>query len=135
MAWWIWLMRVLAVVLAFGGGWGFGRSIPSWRIDRRNEDVSNLRGSGGGSSGGGGGCGYLLMLFCQGAWAATSMLIGALAVAMFAWPAFGTTDRLSRDQSEFLLLFESPFWLLIIAGLAGYVISRLTDKGPVGPLE
>jgi len=56
-------------------------------------------------------------------------------LAILAWPDLATTDRLSRDESEFLMLFERPFWLLIIAGLAGYVVSRLTDKGPVGPLE
>jgi hypothetical protein len=136
MAWWIWLLRGLAVLLAFGGGWGFGRAIPGWQIDRANEDTSRLRGRYyGGGSAGGGGCGYLLMLFFQGAWGAGAMLIGALVLIPFGWPGLEALDRLNRNEREIVMLFQSPFWLLAIAGLAGYVVSRLTDKGPVGPLE
>ena len=117
----IWFLRALALLLAFGAGWSFGRAIPSWRIDRMNEDVpSPSLGRYGHMHGSRGGGGNPIYLFMNGAWGTLLVGIAALILAYFGW-------------SDALLLAR-PVWVLALAVIAGYVVSRLKDKGPMGPL-
>ena len=115
--------------MALAAGWRMGRAIPAWWIDRMNEAVR------GGHSGGGGGCGNLGIAFMQGAWGVVILGFGALILASFGWrepQLLGVSDT---DSTDFDMMFTRAFWWLLLAAIAGYVASRLTDKGPVGPLE
>lgn len=132
----LWLLKIGAMLLAFGAGFSFGRATPSWRIDRANEDVSGLRERyDRGHRTAGGGCGRLLTLFFQGAWGTGLMVLAALIVSVFAWLPVAPEGGAAPSSGGGGLLRLSPLLLLPLIGLAGYIVSRLTDRGPMGPLE
>jgi hypothetical protein len=127
----LWLLRAGALTLAMAGGWLFGRSAPDWRGDSEVVGGGNY-----GSPGyydepltvGGRGC-------FAGAGGAVLCWVGALVLAWLGWPATPTeTEIFSRGDWEIWLVNARVLYLLPGAVL-GYIPSRLTDKGPVGPLE
>jgi hypothetical protein len=118
---------VLALALAVCTGFGVGRSVPGWQIDRYNEDGQHH-----GSS-----------LFSQRDFSSafpTSCLLGsgigtgACAIAAYllwllCWPH-------NTDDGEGLVYFLEPgVWALLGSAAVGYVAAILSDRGPVGPLE
>jgi hypothetical protein len=129
---WGWLAAVAAVALLALAGALFGRTPVDWRLDRYNErvplsdgcdyDDSDVTGmyEGPGSS----------WASCAAWWSERPALAGCgsalcavlgLLLSMFA-------------AGELRLVHFALWWTLLpIAG--GYVIGRLTDTGPVGPLE
>jgi hypothetical protein len=128
---WLWTLRIAAVALALLSGWLLGRAPPDWRGD--DEPV------GGGSYGMPGyydapmtvrgmGC-------FAGSWGAGLASLAACLLFYFTWPdEFGSDDRSDISDSD-SLLFSVNCWALIGAWAIGWIASRLTDKGPVGPLE
>ena len=116
------LLKAGAIFLAIGAGWAMGRTIPTWQIDRQNEDSSRY------SHSGRRGWGQLVISFMQGAYWASALGIAALTMAAYGWgdAMFG--------ESEYDFSID-PWLILGFAAIAGYVPSRLTDKGPVGPLD
>jgi hypothetical protein len=140
MDWYVLMLRVVAIGLAAAAGWCLGRANPDWRIDRQNEDMPRHRfgyfGWGYGHGYGAAGCGYILGGFLQGAWGVGIFALGALVVAFMGWGEPLLTDTAAMHHSDGLeLLFTRSFWMLLAAAIVGYAVSRLTDKGPVGPLE
>lgn len=63
------------------------------------------------------------------------LLLGAFICAAVGWANSGPPDADAPRASILSLILTSRYLYMAVAGLAGYVISRLTDKGPVGPLE
>jgi len=126
----IWLLKLAALLLAFGAGWSFGRATPSWRIDRANEDVSDLRERyDRGYRSAGSGCGRLLTSFFQGAWGTGLLVLAALVVSFFAWSSVVPDDGTAPSGGSGLFGLSPQVFLLLI-GLAGYIVSRLTDNRP-----
>ena len=132
MEWTIILMRTGSIILAAAAGWLLGRSAPSWRMDRMNENMPRSYGGYGGDESG---CVYVSGFF-QGAWGAAALGIAAIALGIFSWqdPVF-TDFEMIEETYGFELLLSRTFWVLIGSALIGYILSRLMDKGPVGPLE
>lgn len=132
MEWTIILMRAGSIILAVAAGWLLGRATPSWHIDRMNENMPRSYGGYGGDENG---CIYISGFF-QGAWGAVIIGIAAIVLGIFGWqdPVF-TDFEMIEDTYGFELLLSRTFWVLAGSGLAGYITSRITDKGPAGPLE
>jgi len=128
----MWAARIGACALALAAGWLLGRSAPDWRGD---DEVA-----GGGNYGmpdyydeplsvPGRGC-------FAGAWGAGLCALGALLLVYFAWPEDpALTQAAHYDDSGIILLLDPRIWAMLFFFTAGYIPSRLTDKGPVGPLE
>lgn len=140
MDWYVLMLRVAAIGLAAAAGWCLGRANPDWRIDRKNEDMPRhrfwLRGWGYGHGYGASGCGYILGGFLQGAWGVGIFGLGAIVLAVMGWQEPLLTDTATQDSANGMeLLFTRSFWILLAAAIVGYAAARLTDKGPVGPLE
>jgi hypothetical protein len=133
----IWAARIAAFALALTSGWLLGRAAPDWRGD--DEAV------GGGNYGMPGYYDQPMSVpgrgFFAGAWSAGLCALGALLLAYFAWPEHPAIDEAIRygghDGSllEISVLLDPRIWALLFFFAAGYVPSRLTDTGPVGPLE
>ena len=126
-----WALRVAAVVLALLSGWLLGRAAPDWRGD--DEVV------GGGNFGlpgyydvpltvRGWGC-------FAGSWGAGLAALVAYLLLYAAWPEDFESSETSAQTGAAGLLFSMHLWMLIGAWAIGWIASRLTDKGPVGPLE
>jgi hypothetical protein len=129
----LWLWRGGAIVLALAAGWLLGRTPPDWRGD--SEVVGGgtytppdyyaspllLRGRG----------------FFSGSWLAAACTVAALALIYFGWPeAAELSEKLGDSPGSGAELFLTPgLWIVLGAWLAGWVLSRVSDKGPVGPLE
>lgn len=131
--------RVGALLAAWLAGWLFGRCTPSWTEDSSREgepgggmgyyntrglDASCLyAGCFGGGYQGGGSC---LTSFTSGLWLPIALGLLAIFLSWMGWAA---------PENEEPMIFTAPFWYVVGAALLGYVPSRLTDKGPMGPLE
>ncbi len=137
----LWALRVLTVVLAVLAGWMFGRSTPQWQEDAWNDTARGGTYSGYGSSGlhggyGGGtaGCGIFAAMTGGGSrWVWSVLLIAAFITAAIAWPHPPGLRAGGRDPQ--FLFMQMAFWAPLISFALGYIPARLTDKGPVGPLE
>jgi hypothetical protein len=128
---WIWAARLGAMVLAALSGWLLGRTPPDWR-----GDDETARTSGGVMSS------YYYRPFvvygrgCSaGSWGPGLAAAGALILLNLGWPETMEDMGMGHDGSTIALLLAGPFWLALAVWLIGWTISRLTDKGPVGPLE
>ena len=129
------LIRLGAILAAVGAGWALGRSNPSWEIDRTNENMPRYHyGYGMGYGYGTGyGCAYLGGFF-SGSWGAVVLGVVAIILAVLGWRD-PVMDEMSRHTGGAELLFTPGFWIIVGCALAGYIAGRVTDKGPVGPLE
>jgi hypothetical protein len=110
-------VRIAAAVLSFLSGWLLGRAAPDWRGD--DEPV------GGGNYGPpgyydtpiavrGNGC-------FAGSWGAGLSAFCVMALIYADWPPG--------------MLSLKFMGLVVFIWLIGWTVSRVTDKGPVGPLE
>jgi hypothetical protein len=110
------VVRIDAVALSFLSGWLLGRAAPDWRGDDEPVGGDNY-----GSSGyydtplavRGNGC-------FAGSWVAGLCACGVIALIYLDWPPG--------------MLSLKFMGLVIAVWLIGWTISRVTDKGPVGPL-
>lgn len=126
---WQWVARLAAIALAGLSGWLLGRTPPDWRGD--SEPV------GGGRYGMPGYYDSPMSIpglgFFAGSWGAGLAAAAAIVLIIFGWPEEEAIIFPSRHALG--LLFSTRFWLLAGSWLVGWTISRVTDKGPVGPLE
>lgn len=111
------VVRIAAVVLSFLSGWLLGRAAPDWRGD--DEPV------GGGNYGAPGYYDTPLMVrgagCFAGSWGAGLAAIVLIASLYLDWPP-------GMWNVKFI-------GLVVFIWFVGWTVSRLTDKGPVGPLE
>lgn len=134
--WILWAMRIGSLAAAAAAGWSFGRTTPQWQEDAYN-DTGRLSGNYGGGYrgvGGGGtpGCG-IFSAMSGGRWGWGLLLIASFVMAAYAWPHPPGLRAGGRDPQ--FIFMQVAFWGPVLAFAFGYIPSRLSDKGPVGPLE
>lgn len=139
------LFAAMALVCAFGAGYYFGNIVPDWRDDVEFEDIVEERDPGHGNSDGwwevdNKGCLSWLSI------ASKASLPTSFRSKVFSFVLFGLMVLLAwnaweapmpPDYQSFVvawLLFK-PIWMILACLVAGYFFSRISDKGPVGPLE
>lgn len=129
----LWLLsaRGAALLLGFFSGWLLGRSPPDWRGD--GEVV------GGGNYGLPGYYDETLTTGGQGCFAGS---LGALLAAIasflllyFSSPELGQVYDSQGESAVLDELMQGWLWAAMLAWGGGWVLGRLTDRGPVGPLE
>lgn len=125
-----------AIIFGFGTGYFFGQAIPSWESD---EYLENPRGNSGGYYGYGSrrGCSVLVFGLTQNAMRGASwgLIVCGIGAVYCVVSLFQPADSSAADYASFFIVFSKPFWAAVLPAVAGYVISRVNDKGPVGPLE
>jgi len=126
-----WFLRIAGLLMACFAGAILSRSIPSWRIDYLNENA--LDGMIDETSAGK----YEpLVAFFNGSWGAGLLFVAGILTGIYGWG-----EEVVFTQERFLQyygldLFITKGFLLAVGGLlAGFVLGRFGDKGPVGPLE
>ncbi len=122
------IYRCLALACAILAGWALGRSNPGWDSDMEGEVVSYP-----------GDYHSSLRLFGGNCLAGTGAMafFGIMVVVCYflGWPGELPPDAVDGEYAWFMALFSRPAWLLGGSAVAAYVVARLTDKGPAGPLE
>jgi hypothetical protein len=132
-----------AIVCGFGAGYAFGWTIPDWTIDEYLEGsrigTQYYGGRSAYGAGGGGGCllPFIILRFGRASgW--LSNVASIVLIALAGWcvlTLWSPTDPGDIEYADFAIWFQKPLWATLAAAAAGYVLARVSDKGPVGPLE
>jgi hypothetical protein len=134
--------RVVCILLALLAGYIFAFTTPDWREDRYREGTPHAYGvshDGGllshGDPSGMYGCGCLGGFLSQaneavthgrtGLWLPGLLLALAVGLGLYCW---GSKEDVNP-------LYTRQIWFPLLAAAVGYVIGRLRDEGPVGPLR
>lgn len=138
----IWTCRILALISAFGVGYFLGYSVPGWREDEQLDNaVEGQRYAGYGGSLGSRGAGCFSSLISAGLGTPDSTgakaysIVLFIMVLVFAAFGFGAPEGMGEEYGEIMLLFYTPFWMILGCNGVGYIYARITDRGPVGPIE
>ena len=127
---WLWTLRAAAVALALLSGWLLGRATPEWSRDDEtlfSEPRDEWRDDGVEK---GAWCGCF-----AGSWGAALAACAALVLLYYGWPGDRKLISTLSGSPRELLLLAVHCCLLGGAWVAGWVVGRLADKGPAGPLE
>jgi len=131
------LLRIGGLVLAALAGWLFGRTTPHWAEDRWREDTPHMgmdayfdapidrTASYGGCFGDiAAGPARFFTNLRSGMW--LPLILGAAGFIL---------AELGWEHNKMKVALHPGLVYFFLTGIACYIVSRLTDRGPVGPLR